>query len=224
MALRMRTISSRMSLYSRLCSYLSSRFGLILRADSDLNAASISRADSSSNKASISRAGSGSTVASILRVSSNLNKTSIPHSASIMSKGNLGQMTIEFVIAFPVALIIALVAINTVLFFSECAAFDRSFRSLVCTYASSPAYEQDVGRSCAQVSEALHGEFDSEQVDIEVSSSGSSGGLVEFKGTLQFSPTLFGKGSLSGVFGVSFPSLTHQESIVVDVYKPGVFL
>lgn len=212
MALRMRTIGLRIRLNSRLRSYLGSCFGLISRAGPDLSAASISCADSSSNKDLIPQVGSDS------------NQTSISHGAPIMHKGSPGQMTIEFVIAFPAALIIALVAINAVLFFSECAAFDRSFRSLVCTYASSPAYEQDVGRSCAQVSEALHGEFDSEQVDIEVSSSGSSGDLVEFKGTLQFSPTLFGKGSLSGVFGVSFPPLTHQESIVVDVYKPGVFL
>ena len=142
-------------------------------------------------------------------------------SDSISSNSNAGQMTIEFVVAFPVALVIALVAL---LFFSECAAFDRSFRSLVCTYAPSPAYEQDVGQSCAQVSSALQSEFNSENVGIEVSSSGASGGLVEFRGVLRFSPTLFGKGSLSGVFGVSFPPLTHQESIVVDVYKPGVFL
>lgn len=94
----------------------------------------------------------------------------------------------------------------------------------MCTYAPSPAYEQDVAQSCAQVSSALQSEFDSENVGIEVSSSGASGGLVEFRGVLHFSPTLFGKGSLSGVFGVSFPPLTHQESIVVDVYKPGVFL
>ena len=144
--------------------------------------------------------------------------------ASTLCKSNSGQMTIEFVITFPVALVIALVAVNAVLFFSECAAFDRSFRSLVCVYAPSPAYEQGIEQSCAKVSEALGNEFNSENLEIEVSSSGSSGELVEFRGTLKFLPTLFGSGSLSGVFGVSFPPLTHQEVIVVDVYKPGVFL
>ena len=64
-----------------------------------------------------------------------------------------GQMTIEFVVAFPAALIIGLIVINALLFFSECASFDRSFRSLVCTYAPSPSYEQEIGQTCALISE-----------------------------------------------------------------------
>ena len=40
-----------------------------------------------------------------------------------------GQMTIEFVIAFPAMIAVAFVAINAVLFFSDCASFDR-FSSL----------------------------------------------------------------------------------------------
>ena len=135
-----------------------------------------------------------------------------------------GQMTIEFVIAFPAALVIALIAINAVLFFSECAAFDRSFRSAVCTFAASPAYEQDVGQSCALISEELSAQHTADNIQIEVTSSGASGGMVTFRGVLHFQPTLFGGRSLSGVFGVSFPSLQHQEEIAVDVYKPGIFL
>lgn len=59
---------------------------------------------------------------------------------------------------------------------------------------------------------------------MQVTSRGVSGELVTFEGKLDFTPTLFGKGTLSGVFGVSFPSLTHTESLVVDVYKSGVLL
>lgn len=143
---------------------------------------------------------------------------------ALINKARPGQMTIEFVIAFPVALIIGFTAINAMLFFSECAAFDRLFRSSVYTYASSPGYEQDIGQSCAYITDALRSEFTEDNPQVEVSSSGVSGGIVEFQGTLKFAPTLFGKGSLTGVFGVSFPELTHSESIAVDVYKPGVFL
>lgn len=139
-------------------------------------------------------------------------------------KGGLGQMTIEFVIAFPVMLVIALISINAVLFFSECAAFDRAMRNAVCTYAASPAYEQGVEQSCALVSGELSSQFDDEWLQVQVSSTGTAGGLVCFTGTLEFQPTLFGHGTLSGVFGVSFPPLTHQEQLTVDVYKPGVFL
>ena len=134
-----------------------------------------------------------------------------------------GQMTVEFVIAFPAALIIALISVNALLFFSECAAFDRAFRSLVCIYAVSPAYEQGTEQSCARITEALKEDFSKEYVNFDVTSSGVEGGIVSFNATLMFTPTLFGKGTLTGVFGVAFPPLVHQETIVVDVYKPGVF-
>ena len=42
-----------------------------------------------------------------------------------------GQMTIEFVVAFPAMIAVAFVAINAVLFFSDCASFDRVFRNAV---------------------------------------------------------------------------------------------
>lgn len=135
-----------------------------------------------------------------------------------------GQMTVEFVIAFPVALVVALVSVNALLFFSECASFDRLFRSAVCTYGASPAYEQDVLESCALIKGSLEGSFSRENLQIEVTSSGVDGGLVTFNGALTFQPTLFGMGPLSGAFGVGFPFLSHQEQITVDVYKPGVLI
>ena len=141
-----------------------------------------------------------------------------------VTRSDSGQMTIEFVIAFPAALVIGLIAVNALLFFSECASFDRSFRSLVCVYAPSPAYEQGIDQSCALISESLYDEFSADHLQVEVTAHGVSGDLVAFEGKLQFIPTLFGKGTLSGVFGVSLPPLSHTESIVVDVYKPGVLL
>lgn len=143
---------------------------------------------------------------------------------AITRKRSSGQMTVEFVIAFPVALVVALVSVNAVLFFSECASFDRLFRSAVCTYGASPAYEQDVSESCALIKGSLEGSFSRENLQVEVTSSGVDGGLVTFNGALTFQPTLFGMGTLSGAFGVGFPSLSHQEQITVDVYKPGVLI
>ncbi len=53
-------------------------------------------------------------------------------------------MTIEFVVAFPVMLIVAAIAVNACSFFGVCAAFDNDFRDAVRTCATSPAYGQDV--------------------------------------------------------------------------------
>ncbi len=133
-----------------------------------------------------------------------------------------GQMTVEFVAMFPVMIVIALIAVNATLFLSECSAFDRVFRNAVCTYAASPAYGQDAGQSCALVESALREQFSAENLTVQVSSSGTEGGIVTFNGKLSFEPTLFGMGALHGAFGVSFPALTHEGKFSVSAYKPGV--
>ena len=46
----------------------------------------------------------------------------------LKQSGSRGQMTIEFALLFPVMLMIALIACNSILFLSECASFDRIFR------------------------------------------------------------------------------------------------
>lgn len=135
-----------------------------------------------------------------------------------------GQMTVEFVVCFPVLLVVALIAVNSILFFSECASFDRDFRNSVCAYASSPGHNQTVESSCEKIRESVVSNCLKEGIDITVTSSGVEGGLVEFSGELAFSPTLFGMGNLTSVFGVQFPKLTHSKHLVVDVYKPGVVL
>lgn len=135
-----------------------------------------------------------------------------------------GQMTVEFVVMFPAALVIALVAVNACLFFSDCAAFDRSFRSAVCTQAVSAASGQDSAASAAIIASGLQEQFDATYEACEVSARGSDSGLVEFSATLKFYPTLFGMGQLKGLFGVQFPPLSHTSRLSVDVYKPGVIL
>ncbi len=133
-----------------------------------------------------------------------------------------GQMTVEFVVAFPAMIAIALIAVNAGLFFSDCASFDRLFRSSVCTYAASPAYEQGLEQSCSLVEGAIGDAMGRENLQFTVDSSGSGEGTVTFTGVMRFQPTLFGKGNLSGAFGVSFPALSHEEKISVCVYKPGL--
>ena len=81
-----------------------------------------------------------------------------------------GQMTIEFVVAFPAMIAVAFVAINAVLFFSDCASFDRVFRNAVCTYAASPAYEQGTGESCELIQSQLEESLSRDNLRFQVSS------------------------------------------------------
>lgn len=143
---------------------------------------------------------------------------------AIRRNAQSGQMTVEFVAMFPVALVIALIAVNAALFFSECASFDREFRSAVCAQAISPGYGRSVEQSCAVIEGQLAEAYSEEHLAVSVSSEGTAGGMVKFTGELAFFPTLFGKGALTGAFGVSFPPLRHTTALSVDVYKPGVIL
>ena len=140
----------------------------------------------------------------------------------VMSNKTSGQMTIEFVVAFPAMLAVAFVAINAALFFSDCASYDRVFRNAVCTYAASPAYEQGTSESCGLIQSQLEESLSRDNLQFQVSSSGVEGGMVAFSAQMRFEPTLFGKGQLSGAFGVSFPPLSHEERMSVSAYKPGL--
>ena len=62
-----------------------------------------------------------------------------------------GQMTVELLVVLPVVLIVAVVAVNALTFFGDCAAFDRVARNAVRLCAASPAYGQDAGRGAEEV-------------------------------------------------------------------------
>lgn len=135
-----------------------------------------------------------------------------------------GQMTIEFVALFPMMLIIAVIAFNSILFLSECAAFDRIFRESVSVLAPSPASDESSDRVCAQVEEGLDRFTQKAYLSCGVSASGQSDGMIVYSGTLFFTPTIFGAYPLRSVFGVSLSPIEHTTQITVDTYKPGVFL
>lgn len=135
-----------------------------------------------------------------------------------------GQMTVEFAVAFPVFVIVAVIAVNALLFFSDCAAFDRLARDAVRTYAASPAYGQSIEGSIALIEDALGESFSRENLSVDVMAEGASSGHTRFTATIRFSPTLFGLGLRSSVFGVGLPALEHSVAMTVDSYKPGVLL
>ena len=69
-------------------------------------------------------------------------------------------MTVELAVVFPVLLAVAVIAVNALLFFSECAAFDRVAREAVRVHAASPACGQGLEQSCALVSQTVEQAFD----------------------------------------------------------------
>lgn len=135
-----------------------------------------------------------------------------------------GQMTVELAVMIPVLVAIAVIAVNAMLFFSECAAFDRLARNAVRVFATSPAYGEDTSQSCAAALDAIEegmGIADKNYLEASVSVAGEHC-RKRFRATLRFTPTLFGMGLKSSVFGVSLPQLEHSTELMVDVYKPGV--
>ena len=135
-----------------------------------------------------------------------------------------GQMTVEFVVAFPVMIMVALVATNALLFFSECAAFDRIVQESARIHLASPAYGQSLEQSSAAAEQEISKRFDKDYLSFSTTYSQSGSGHISFTANLEFSPTLFGMGLRSEFFGLSLPSLHHSSTAVIDSYKPGVLL
>lgn len=141
-----------------------------------------------------------------------------------LSARTSGQMTVELAVVFPLLMVVAVVAVNAVLFFSECAAFDRLVRDAVRVHATSPAYGQSLEQSRALVADTLGQASDRPYLEVRVVVEGVQGGYARFTATLEFSPTLFGLGLRSSVFGVALPRLKHSASMTVDPYRSGVLL
>lgn len=133
-------------------------------------------------------------------------------------------MTVELMAVLPVAIIIAVVAVNALSFFGDCASFDRLARNAIRVYATSPPYGGNAAQSQASVLGSLQSQVEDEFRKVSVSREAMGGGLARYTATLEYAPNLFGMGMRSQVLGVQLPRLRHSTSLVVDPYKPGVFL
>ena len=138
-------------------------------------------------------------------------------------QGSSGQMTVELMVVLPVAIIIAAIVVNALLFFGDCAAFDRVARNAMRVYATSPTYGVQAGQSQASIQAAIQGEIDDSFEQVTVTYEGMSGGLTRYTATLDYAPNLFGMGLRDSVLGVALPHLQHSTSLVLDTYKPGIF-
>ena len=139
------------------------------------------------------------------------------------ARGRCGQMTVELMAVLPVAIVIAAVAVNVLAFFGDCAEFDRISRNAVRVYATSPTYGVQAPQCQASVANAVRSQMDSAFEEVSVSAEHMGGGLTRYVATLEYAPNFFGLGVRDSVFGVQLPRLRHSTSLVVDMYKPGIF-
>ena len=133
-----------------------------------------------------------------------------------------GQMTIELAVAMPVLIAVMVIAANAMTFFVDCAVFDRVACEAVRVHAAAPSYRQGVDQTCSLVEQAVRSECAADNLEVSVSHSVVAFDFDEYTATLEYYPTLFGRGLRSGVFGVSLPHLTHNVRYVVDSYRAGV--
>lgn len=133
-----------------------------------------------------------------------------------------GQMTLEMAVALPVLIVVAVIAVNAMTFFGDCAVFDRVAHEAVRVHATAPAYQQTGDESCALIEQSIRAQMDASNLEVTVERSATGVDLDAFTMTLGYHPTLFGRGLRPDVFGVSLPPLTHTTRYVVDSYKPGV--
>lgn len=135
-----------------------------------------------------------------------------------------GQAVVEMAIMFPVVLIVAIIAVNALLFISECAEFDRIMRQSVRTYATAPSYGETNSQVNAKIQAALEAEFNEPNISVHVASEGVAFGQTAYKAVLEYTPTLFGVSLQNEVFGVSLLQMRHSAELTIDTYRPGVLL
>lgn len=133
-------------------------------------------------------------------------------------------MTVELAVAMPVLIIVAVIAVNAVTFFGQCAVFDRVAHEAVRVHAASPAYGQGVGGSCSLIAQDVQAAMDAPNIETSVSHGAAGLNFDRYIVTLDYHPTLFGLGLRSEVFGVALPTLTHSVTYAVDSYKAGVVI
>lgn len=136
-------------------------------------------------------------------------------------QGERGQATVELAVVLPVALVVAVIAVNALAFFGTCASFDRVARQTVCALATAPASGDDTASLALAVEQALTRQV-GEQGEVQVRAEGLASGLTRFTARIEYAPTLFGLGMRSEIFGVALPPLAHEVDLVVDAYKPGI--
>lgn len=129
-------------------------------------------------------------------------------------------MTVELCIVFPVAIIIAVIAVNALLFFGQCASFDRVARNAVRAIAASPSTKEASADLAARIEAMVEAELQLDAGAVECVALASGDGVDRFRITHSFAPTLFGMGLRTQIWGVPVPKLSHATELALDRYAP----
>lgn len=139
--------------------------------------------------------------------------------AARLGRDERGQMTIELLIALPVAIAIACIVFNALTFFGMCAEFDRAARNAVRIYAAAP--DDNVTFMVAdKMKGALELCLDDESAEVTVEGSAPYLAPATYTCTLDYHPTLFGLGVRTEVLGVPLPALHHSVQLATFSYDP----
>lgn len=131
-----------------------------------------------------------------------------------------GQMTVELCIVFPVVIIIAVIAVNALLFFGQCASFDRAARNAIRVVAASPSTKEAPADLAARIEAVVETELQLDAGMVECVALAAEDGVSRFRIAHSFTPTLFGMGLRTQIWGVPIPQLSHATELAVDMYAP----
>lgn len=149
-----------------------------------------------------------------------------------------GQMVVEMAVTVPVALVVALVVCNLLMFIELTARFDRIVPDVVMACAVSPSGDDaQTGDQSHQIAEALRSAMgDREDLDIEVRAENAWEAAQEDSGTpgFSFAPYLTRYActfryhpwpatiTIAGIDAQVPLTMPHTRSFVVDRYRSGV--
>ncbi len=142
---------------------------------------------------------------------------------SRLLKQRSGQMTVELAVVFPVAILLALIALNAQCYLSEAASFDRLARQCIRVYGASPDCGLSDAAIAGQMEAYLQQCFSKENLSCHVEVAKSTATLRNFKATLVYRPELFGLSMSREVFGVALPEVSHTTELTLDTYRPGAW-
>lgn len=142
-------------------------------------------------------------------------------------------MAVEMACLIPVAVVMALVTYNLMVYVESCATFDRICKEAVLAQGVSPAGEQSLANAVEEVEESVGESLGrgrscsvsvaAEQLGLAGVASGISPLLTRYTCTLTYRPWPSGI-SVAGVSMQAPLVLTHECSLSVDRFRPGVVI
>lgn len=145
-----------------------------------------------------------------------------------------GQMAVEMAVVVPVCIVVALIVFNISRFVEACASFDRIALDAVVSQGVSPPGEQSASAAAGQVQACIESALAMPNCEVSVGVSGASTPaagrglrfpvsplLTTYTCTLRYRPWPHS----FVIAGVPFSppvALTHERTLTVDRFKPGV--